>query len=59
MKLLITGGAGFIRSDQYPTAAVRPKNTVMNNDKFSHIFNVRMINWEKSLSDFIQSNKII
>jgi len=38
-----------IITEQYPTPAQRPKNTVMNKDKITIGFNVKIHNWKSSL----------
>jgi dTDP-4-dehydrorhamnose reductase len=38
-----------IITDQYPTPAQRPKNTLMNKDKIAIKFNVKIHNWKSSL----------
>jgi dTDP-4-dehydrorhamnose reductase len=48
-----------IRTQQYPVLAQRPKNTLMNKDKITKIFNFQKLNWKNSLSDCFQSIRII
>ena len=38
-----------ITTQQYPTPAQRPKNTVMQNDKIAQIFGLKITNWKSSL----------
>ena len=38
-----------ITAAEYPTAAKRPANSVMNNDKFARTFGLRLPPWEESL----------
>ena len=38
-----------ITTQQYPTPAQRPKNTVMQNDKIARIFGLKIANWKASL----------
>ena len=42
-----------ITTEQYPTPAKRPKNTLMNQDKISHRFDIDILNWRKSLESCI------
>ena len=46
-----------ITTDQYPTSAKRPKNSVMSNDKVSQIFNVQIQHWKDSLKKCIETSK--
>jgi len=39
-----------ITTEQYPTPARRPKNTLMNKNKIIEIFNVNIISWKDSLA---------
>ena len=48
-----------IRTQQYPVLAQRPKNTLMNKDKITKIFNFQKLNWKNSLSDCFQSIRMI
>jgi len=41
-----------ITTGQYPTPARRPKNTLMNKANIAEIFNLKMINWKKSLGSY-------
>ena len=45
-----------ITTEQYPTPAQRPKNTLMNKDKISHKFGISTSYWEKS---FVTCVKIL
>jgi dTDP-4-dehydrorhamnose reductase len=38
-----------IRTDQYPTPALRPRNSVMSNEKLRAIFGVRLPSWSDAL----------
>ena len=38
-----------VTSQQYPTPAKRPKNTLMNKDKIVEVFNIKISNWKSSL----------
>jgi len=44
-----------IATDQYPTPAKRPKNTLMDKDKISKLFNAKMYNWKKSFQACIKN----
>lgn len=44
-----------IETNEYPTKAIRPKNSAMSKDKLKNIFNYQIPNWEKSLEIFIKS----
>jgi dTDP-4-dehydrorhamnose reductase len=39
-----------VTSQQYPTPAKRPRNTLMNKDKIVKIFNIKISNWKSSLN---------
>ena len=39
-----------VTSQQYPTPAKRPKNTLMNKDKIVKVFNIKISNWKSSLN---------
>jgi len=39
-----------VTSQQYPTAAKRPRNTSMNKDKIVEVFNIKISNWKSSLN---------
>jgi len=59
--ILITGGAGFIGSslirhiiantDQYPTPAIRPKNTTLSKEKITNHFKLQIPSWQQSLKE--------
>ena len=46
-----------ITTQQYPTPAQRPINTLMNKNNIAKIFNLEMINWKKSLEACITTLK--
>jgi len=39
-----------IATQQYPTPAKRPRNTIMNKDKIVKVFNIKISNWKSSLN---------
>lgn len=43
-----------ITTEQYPTPAKRPKNTLMNKDKISHRFDIEILDWRESLESCIK-----
>ena len=43
-----------ITTNQYPTPARRPMNTLMNKDKFFKINNINCTSWKLSLSDCVK-----
>ena len=46
-----------IKTDQYPTPAKRPKNTVINKDKIINIFGIVISDWTKSIRICIKNIK--
>jgi dTDP-4-dehydrorhamnose reductase len=42
-----------IATEQYPTPARRPENTLMNKDKLTSVFNILILNWKESLNNFL------
>jgi dTDP-4-dehydrorhamnose reductase len=49
--------AGPITTEQYPTPANRPKDTVINKGKIAKVFNVKISDWKKSLQVCIKNIK--
>jgi dTDP-4-dehydrorhamnose reductase len=45
-----------ITTEQYPTPAKRPKNTLMNKGKLTSAFNIHILNWKESLNNFLLNN---
>ena len=43
-----------ISSDQYPTSAIRPKNTTLNTEKIKNHFKIHIQPWEESLKNFLR-----
>ncbi|USN46735.1 MAG: dTDP-4-dehydrorhamnose reductase [Pseudobdellovibrionaceae bacterium] len=41
-------------TDEYPTAATRPLNSVLNNDKLEQQFKVKLPSWHKSLQSVLE-----
>jgi len=48
-----------ITTQQYPTPAKRPRNTIMSADKIAEIFSVNIPDWKYSLNAYIEFNQII
>ena len=44
-----------ISSSQHPTAAIRPKHSVLNMEKAKEVFNIQPPNWEISLKKVIKN----
>jgi len=42
-----------IKTEEYPTAAVRPKYSVLSKDKIKKEFNLKIRNWDEALEDFL------
>ena len=51
-----------IKTEEYPTAAARPKNSILSKDKIKKEFNLDIRDWKKALDDFFNhfviANKI-
>lgn len=43
-----------VKTENYPTIAIRPKNTLMNKDKISKEFGVKSRDWKTSLKDCLE-----
>ncbi len=44
-----------IKTEEYPTAAVRPKNSILSKDKIKREFNLKIRNWDEALEDFLST----
>jgi len=44
-----------IKTEEYPTAAARPKNSILSKDKIKKEFNLKIRNWDKALEDFLST----
>ena len=44
-----------VRTEQYPTAAKRPRYTVLSKDKIKREFNLKIRDWNEALGDFLIS----
>ena len=42
-----------IKTEEYPTAAIRPQYSVLSKDKIKKEFNLKIRNWYKALEDFL------
>jgi len=42
-----------IKTEEYPTAAIRPQYSVLSKDKVKKEFNLKIRNWYKALEDFL------
>ena len=45
-----------IPTSDYPVSAVRPPNSLLNNEKIQKVFGLDMTNWEDALKDCMDSN---
>jgi len=58
---LLKGNRGLeiksIKTEEYPTAAVRPKNSILSKEKIIKEFNLEIRNWNEALKDFLVSLK--
>ena len=46
-----------IKTSEYPTSAKRPANSVLNCEKITNIFGLKIPNWEDSLKDVLMEGK--
>jgi dTDP-4-dehydrorhamnose reductase len=46
-----------IKTEEYPTAARRPKYSVLSKEKIKREFNLKIKDWDKALKDFLISLK--
>jgi len=44
-----------INTEEYPTAAVRPKNTILSKEKIIKEFNLKIRDWDEALEDFLNT----
>ena len=44
-----------IKTEEYPTAAVRPRYSVLSKDKIKREFNLKIRNWDEALEDFLST----
>jgi len=42
-----------IKTEEYPTAALRPKNSILSKNKIKQTFNLEIRPWNEALSDFL------
>ena len=47
-----------IKTEEYPTAAARPKNSILSKDKIKKEFNLDIRDWKEALDDFLSLLKI-
>lgn len=47
-----------IRSDQYPTPARRPRNSVLSNEKFERTFGFRLGSWQEGLAEAVHKIRV-
>ena len=45
-----------INSDQYPTAAARPRYSVLSTKKLEQTFGIRMPDWKESLAEVLETS---
>ena len=48
---------GSITTEQYPTPAKRPRNTIMSTGKLTHRFGIKILIWDSSLKECLINNK--
>ncbi|MBU4350185.1 sugar nucleotide-binding protein, partial [bacterium] len=46
-----------IKTEDYPTAARRPKYSVLSKEKIKKVFDLKLRDWDKALEDFLVSLK--
>lgn len=49
---------GPISSNEYPTPAKRPRNSIMSNEKLNARFGIRLASWESALDQTMESLKL-
>ena len=47
-----------IKTEEYPTVAVRPKNSILSKDKIKKEFNLDIRDWKEAMDDFLSLLKI-
>ena len=47
-----------IRSEEYPTPARRPLNSILSNQKFEHTFGFRLESWQQGLADIVREIRL-
>lgn len=44
-----------IKTEEYPTAALRPKNSILSKEKIKKTFHIEIRRWEEALKDFLST----